>query len=476
MVLDKDRRNTTFNVVLDKGGRYNIFKEVLDKEGRYNIFIEVFDKDGRNNVLGMILVFAFCCLYALSVTYLLPDSYYVYSTPVISYEKDFSILRSVLCVLINEALFVYTCTVKTDKTIIDYGIRFLYIFYCLPTIMSFCLFSHRYFISFFICFIVYWLILCFACKNINIGIEISGLSFTQSKVYRSVVSLIMFGGFVYYIVSSTGNFSFSITLDDVYETRALFKEGTNDIIVFLKSALGGFLFPCLIVSYIRKRNKALTILFTFLQLIMFSLAKDKAYLFLVLAAYGFAFFFKMIEERNRSVNTILAGGCAITALSLFGVLENLLYNIIVRRFFVIPSWLNYVYYDYFYNNPKIWWRQDTFLIDKLFTPVYSDSVPVMIGKEYFGSRVTNPNAGMFAEAFSRCGYLGIIIYPLLLAFLLNLMQSVYKDTDKSVLIMMAFTLSISLENDIITSTSFVFVFVIILAFSFAFKNTGGELR
>ena len=52
--------------------------------------------------IPIIIVFLFCVIYVIGVNELLAPYYYVYNTPVISYEKDFSIIRFIICVFVSE--------------------------------------------------------------------------------------------------------------------------------------------------------------------------------------------------------------------------------------------------------------------------------------------------------------------------------------------------------------------------------------
>ena len=90
---------------------------------------------------------------------------------------------------------------------------------------------------------------------------------------------------------------------------------------------------------------------------------------------------------------------------------------------------------------------------------------------YFNYIEGNPNAGMFAEAISRCGYAGIIVYPVLLGFVIMLIERFYKDAKKEIKVILAVCLAMSVSNDVITSTSFVVVVLMILLGSKFFNQS-----
>lgn len=426
--------------------------------------------------IPIIIVFLFCVIYVIGVNELLAPYYYVYNTPVISYEKDFSIIRFIICVFVSEILFLYTNSVNSKRVIVDYTLRFVYIIFCLPTIMSFCLFNHQYFFPFFISVIAYWLFLCMMCKHINFVLRLKIKSFKIKEYIRDIICLIIFGSFIFFIVSNSKNFTLSIGLDNVYEKRAMFKEGTTDLIVFLKTAFGGFIFPCGVVESIKTKKRCMTFIFTIFQIIMFSLARDKIYLFLLILSFMFGGFYKKSINLYKLQNYIFAGIGGLIILGLLNVSQNFIFNIFIRRFFVVPSWLNYIYYEFFFTNEKIGWKQDTFLIDKFFSPVYSSAVPTLIGNHYFNNKVVNPNAGMFAEAFSRFGYFGIIIYPILISIMLVIIDHCYKRSSIEVKIFLSGCLSISMANDVITSTTFVIVLLIVMCSAVFFNKISSKKK
>ena len=155
-------------------------------------------------------------------------------------------------------------------------------------------------------------------------------------------------------------------------------------------------------------------------------------------------------------------------------MQNMIYTVLTRRVMVVPSYFSYVYYDYFTKNPPIWWRQDTFLIDKFFTQPYPRYIPLQISHVYFNDLEGNPNAGMFAEAISRCGYFGVLIYPVIFCLMLRLMDKFYARAEKEVRVMMGICLALIVSNDVITSTMFVVVYAMVLLGSVYFNKRDAE--
>ena len=208
-----------------------------------------------------------------------------------------------------------------------------------------------------------------------------------------------------------------------------------------------------------------------LQIAVFSFAKDKTYLFDLFIAIILGIFGKRaFNNSRRYFNMGILVFSGINILAILGLYSNFLFNIITRRIMVVPSWLNYLYFEFFCYNENLWWRQDVFLIDKLFSAPYNNSAPVLISKKYLNGMVANPNAGFLAEAYTQFGILGIVIYPILIAILLNLINYFYKNATAETILMISFSLAFSLSNDTIMSTSFVATMVIICLYSSLFQK------
>lgn len=429
-----------------------------------------FDSEKRKHIMwAIVAIDVFCIVYAFAVTRLLTDSYMVYATPVISYEKHFSAAKMIACILILDFLYVYLEMLDLEEGIIKYVVKTLFLIYCVPMVMSYSLYEHNNFFSFLIFFILYWMILCLASKTIRFEIKTHnkvGLSniLVERILYACSVILI-----VAYIVHEIPNFSLSISLEDVYEYRSSYKQNANYYTTVIKSAFGLFICPAMIVQSLRSKRKIVSILYIVLQVALFSMAKDKSYLLLLIICLVIG-----LMPNLKEYDFYLSGAVWISVvfciIAMAGILSNLLFNIFIRRFYETPAWINYLYFDFFSAHKKIWWRQDTFLIDKLFSPVYQDSVPSLIAKNYFSNLVANPNGGMFAEAYSRCGVFGIIIYPVLFAILLNFLHQRFKNANKEVVYIISIAFSMAVCNDVITSTSFVLSMVILMIYATMFKG------
>ncbi len=421
-----------------------------------------------------IIILFFCVSYILAIYYVLKPNLMSADIIVTSYSKDFSFIKSILSIIL--VFFTKHITynlVNKEGSFSFYLIRALFFLYEVPVILSFGLFYFPNYHIFWVSEILYWLMLCgviYCLGKFRFSYQRFKVTAIKQKCIRIAILLIAVIGLLYSF-RKIGNVSISLSLSGIYRIRAAFKENTNELITFFKTAFGGYLCPGFIVFYCTQKKYKYAALMVVLQGFFYFMARDKTYLFLLPIALLLGIFAcSIINHFPKWLKRgYLVYGFGLL-LSVAGFFRDLIFEIVTRRIQVMPAFFNYIYYDYFSKNEPIWWRQDTFLIDKLFNVVYPRSVPLQISHVYFNDIEGNPNAGMFAEAISRCGYAGIIIYPLLLGFVVFLVDRFYTDTGKEIKLILAICFAMSISNDVITSTSFVIVLIMVLLGSNFFRR------
>ena len=420
----------------------------------------------KKKAMEQLALITWCIVYIISVNNILSEYYLAGTFEVVPYYKDFSILRTIVCFAVMELCYYSMRIAKSNNRLLENVKRLFFIVFLIPAVFSYALFKQKHSLEFMIYSTLYWLSFCCFIILFNIKLHmphiIVDFSFDKAKALGRILLVFITGGLLFLMIRSLGGIRLSITLSDVYETRAEFKEQGNYALTVLKTALGAFIFPWMIVNCFSKKRMLMGGIFAFGEIVVFSMAKDKIYLLLLILSVGIGLFGRFLfRSRYSWSTTAFLGLSGLNILALAGVMQNLIFNIFTRRFLIMPTWLQYVNYEYFYDKVKLWWRQDTFLIDKLFTPVYPRSAVQMIAEDYFRGWIGNPNCGMAGEAFTRCGYFGIVIYPLLIILLLKALSILYSNSNDETLFIISFSLTSVLSNDTITSTSFVATIIIV---------------
>ena len=101
--------------------------------------------------------------------------------------------------------------------------------------------------------------------------------------------------------------------------------------------------------------------------------------------------------------------------------ESLIFNIVIRRMFYLPSYICSQYYDFFSQNEKLWLRQDAFFVQNIFQRISERPYPYgatkVISEKVYEGCIPSPNTGMIAEPYAQFGILGIFIFPFIIYFI-----------------------------------------------------------
>ena len=163
----------------------------------------------------------------------------------------------------------------------------------------------------------------------------------------------------------------------------------------------------------------------FLQVLIFSIAGHKFYLFSLPAALIMSIFY-----RERSLYLIPYG---LIVLSLVGKYIWLKYEILALVYLLpfrnmfIPALITGNFLDFFSSNRPDFLTQS--ILGRLgFESDYALPLPYLIDN-YYSDGTASANTGLIADAFSNFGIIGIIIYPILIAIILRMLDAASSNID-----------------------------------------------
>ena len=98
-------------------------------------------------------------------------------------------------------------------------------------------------------------------------------------------------------------------------------------------------------------------------------------------------------------------------------------SFILRRIFLIPAKLTYVYFDFFNENQHIYWSNSflSFFIEYPYDYKYTN----LVG-EFYGEDMS-ANNGLIASGYAQAGIFGVFVYVLILGIVLNLIDNIVKN-------------------------------------------------
>lgn len=293
---------------------------------------------------------------------------------------------------------------------------------------------------------IYWtLLILFTTKLRNFKIR----KFSDKDALMLRIALtIVFSTVIIYISYKYTGFRINLSLLNVYELRA--EERLWDlptIITYLIPAAGSIL-PILLVVFLKQKKYYLVLFLFFTILLNFSLGGHKSVIFMLLLVFLGYWFYKANRVKLFSWSLSLL---ALFALIEFKFLGTFMINtFMIRRVLFIPALLNIQYYDFFSTHEHDFFKQ-SFLRHFGFTSHYEEPIPRIIGANYFENAEANANNGLFADAYTNLGIIGIFLFPFLLAFILKIIDACAKDVDEKLLIVPICVFSLTLASGFLMS-------------------------
>lgn len=277
---------------------------------------------------------------------------------------------------------------------------------------------------------------------------------------------------------SYNGFSLSLSLEssDVYGNRSSYQEYLDSIAGTLGAyalsilrSLATFVTPYYLLSALIRKKAVPLILSILCILSMFSVSSEKSRLFILAVVVAIYVFYriKCLERFERVFDVIILALLSLCLVEIVLRGESIIYSLFLRREMYIPSWMNSLYYDFFSVNPNVFWTQDVFVLEELFSSItpYATSPLYVISAQYFNGLVPSPNTGLFAEAYMHFGFIGLIIYPVILTVLFKFFSKAVESYGKAICALLAIQLTLRLINVPITRTDTVlgiFLFVAML--------------
>lgn len=282
------------------------------------------------------------------------------------------------------------------------------------------------------------------------------------KVNFSMKKLLIFLFAINSILVYTAMFYFNglpslvlLDFNNVYKFRGNINYG-YPIMKYLVNWQANIINPFLIVLNLENRNKVAFILVCFLQLLIYLLTSQKAYLFYPIVMIFIILFIKwkkFIISSIYGIITIIIGSLTIYYFKISLMIPSLFIN----RTLFLPAQISFQYYEYFSSNGFVLLSHSIF--EKLFSePPYTLHPIKIIGKVYYTNNW--PNTGYLGDAFMNFGIFGMIVFSIILAIILIIIDSLSNSDIKKLI-----------------SSVFIVLFMILLTNSALLTNllTGGIL-
>lgn len=331
----------------------------------------------------------------------------------------------------------------------------LYLLYYIPMMSMFGQCNLPY--GFFFLLNIYWFTIIAFLNLFSKNSRIHGIVFRKIHFNINQVFLLLF---VFTVISTYlyNGLNINFDLNDVYDVREE-SLNANYFLLLTKNAYTMFLGPVFISFYLIIKKYTWAFFAIVLMLVLFSIGKDKSALFIILPIIVMAFF-KGIDFTTIKIVVVLS----LCLLMVISYMEYKLYDshficyFIVRRTLFEPSYMNYLYYDFFSDNSKLYFTDHIFILSRLLPDIHPYGVLELISRKYFSGLMSSPNTGMFAEGYMQLGIFGTILYPILFAYLLRFIDKITYYYPLILKLSTAVTMGIVLTNLPISHSFFVVIF------------------
>ena len=240
-----------------------------------------------------------------------------------------------------------------------------------------------------------------------------------------VISLIFTIIILGYLIYRGGLRYFNLNLLKVYDFRREVGAVINvGIFGYLNSWVFKLFNPVLISWSLYKRQYALFVLFTCLQVVFFGISSHKSVLFsplLIIALF-------VLLQKYRTMNVFfltLFGAIGFTVILAIVFEQVVPASMLIRRVFFVPARLNYAYYDFFSQKGFVYMSNS--VLSSFINYPFAYPPAQMISVYLQGHPYTWMNNGFLATSYMHFGFCGMIVYSFIVGLLLGIVDSLSKN-------------------------------------------------
>lgn len=235
------------------------------------------------------------------------------------------------------------------------------------------------------------------------------------------VTLIVYG----YIIATGGLLRINLNLLDVYDTREGYSGSTIRLMGYLLPWQAHVINFTFLIYGLIKKNKIVVFFSLFLQVFLFSMTNFKSFLFAPIVVIGIYLIIKKgYQNRLLLLMTSTLSLLILFLLTVFKLTNNILFlSIFLRRLFFVPASLHYTYFNFFEHMEK--YKLSASIFSSVIDNPYNISPVGLVAREVYGKDFS-PNVGIFGDGYLNFGFVGMILFIVILGFVLVFFDSVSK--------------------------------------------------
>ena len=318
---------------------------------------------------------------------------------------------------------------------------------------------------------VYWMVLSWLMVSIP-TINIPPIKRDRMLYIILLVVVAIFAMTVVYISWRYTGFRLTFDIFNVYTIRRESATFNMPKILEYIFAATKAVNPILLLFFLSIRKRGIAAIIFGIQILSFSINGSKTVLVSTVIS---VFFFYIYKERMIKRLPLI-----MTCMMLLGLVEelfssSLITTFLIRRVMFLPNLLNFNYFDFFTTHEPDYFGQS--FLRYFGASSHYPEIDHMIGRIYYGKTSMGANNGLISDAFANLGWVGIFIMPLLLVFVMRLLDASVKGLETRIYVVSAITISFILISSFLLTTLLTHGLLVIIVILFVLPrkdiNNGG---
>lgn len=345
------------------------------------------------------------CFFLLSSVY----SYYAaVATASLGYENNFNYGKFYLSLSILLLISIITSdNGSTRNTFLNIFV----LFYIIPSLVIFCN-ADKDFHYIFAIFLSYSLVFIFSAVRIPRIVLIS----LNTRRLTIFLLLCTYAYLLHHIVRY-GLSSLNFDIRQVYDFRSEFSEQAGSLFGYITTVLSKSIIIIGLILSISARRYLYFLMFLISSIVLFGIANHRGILFYPIVAVGI-YISLSISTRFSLLTAIISFILIICLFDSYMYYEygleagwGWIVDIFARRGLLTPAYLDYLYLEFFENNPHYLWSGSRITFGYVPSP-YDLTAPYLIGDVFFNKPTLAANTGFIGNGFAQAGWVGITLYSI----------------------------------------------------------------
>jgi len=277
---------------------------------------------------------------------------------------------------------------------------------------------------------------------------------------------------------------FNLDVMKVYEYRRIISQNTPDYIEYIYNIIFKGSLPIIYLFILFKTKKTINkiffiVAFSALYIFIFGITSHKFFLFII----PFMTFIYLLFSRFRDISGFILLSF-LTFLVIWFVLgfssPNFYWffieSLFIVRIIFVPANLNFAYYEFFKENPFIFFTDSKFILTHYFLEYpYDIDLAHLIGREIFNNPSLGANTGWIGSGFAQAGLYGMLIYSTIIGIVFKYLDflSRYIDYRFIVISFFPYVIILFLSSDLKTvflTHGFLLYLIFLSIFSIDYKR------